>query len=99
MELLTIGSVVKVKGSIVQRMITGYLRAATDGRVFDYASVPYPVGMGDSASLLVFNADAVEEVLFEGYKDENYPQLKALFEYAVPIAQEKAKENVSLSLE
>ncbi len=91
MDVLTIGSVVAVKGRKEKRMITGYLRALPDGRVFDYASVPFPAGAGDPNAGLLFNAEAIEQLLFEGYRDEDYATLTALLEKARPEMERVSK--------
>lgn len=92
MDVLAIGSVVTLKGRKEKRMITGYLRVLPDGRVFDYASVPFPVGAGDPQSGVLFNADAIESVLFEGYREEDFPKVAEFLEKARPAVEKAAKE-------
>ena len=73
-------------------MITGYLRPLPDGRVFDYATVPFPGGAGDPKSGVLFNATAIESVVFEGYKDESLEKLGELLEHTRPLVIKAAEE-------
>lgn len=90
MEYLTIGSVVRVKGLTEKRMISGYLRVDPAGRVWDYAAVPYPLGVGDMP-VAMFNAGSIEEVLFTGYCDKDY----ALLQQVLASAKDEAARRIA----
>lgn len=92
MDVLSIGSVVALKGRKEKRMITGYLRTLPDGRVFDYASVPFPIGAGDPQSGVLFNAEAIETILFEGYHDEEFPKVADFLEKVRPVMEKAAQK-------
>lgn len=91
MELLALGSVVKVKGMKEKRVISGYLRPVSDGRVFDYSSVPFPTGLVNIEDLAVFNAEDVDEVVFSGLNDNNKEVVK-WFEAFKPVMEKKLGE-------
>lgn len=95
MGVLTVGSVVAVKERREKRMITGYLRSPGNGKVYDYASVPFPAGAGDPGSGLLFNANAIESVLFEGYKDELYEKLCEFLDNQRPEVEKVAAEQAA----
>ena len=70
-ELLPIGSVVILKEASKKAMIFGVkqINKATDIE-HDYLAVVYPEGnMGDGTQFF-FDHDAIEEVFFRGYEDE-----------------------------
>ena len=92
MEVLTVGSVVSVKGITEKRMITGYLRGMPGRNVFDYASVPFPIGAGDPTSSLLFNADAIEQVFFEGFKGDDYDKLVCFLQNARSEVEKRVAE-------
>ena len=89
MEFLTIGSVVTLKGHREKRMITGYLRVGSAGNIRQYASVPYPLGLGDMP-IVLFDEEAIEQVLFRGYQDEKYPVFQQVMERAKAEAERRA---------
>lgn len=70
-ELLPIGSVVILKEASKKAMIYGIkqINTATDIE-YDYIGVIYPEGnMGDGTQFF-FNHDAIEEIFFRGFEDE-----------------------------
>lgn len=70
-ELLPIGSVVILKEASKKAMIYGVKQINKANNVeYDYIGVVYPEGnMGDGTQFF-FNHEAIEEVFFRGYEDE-----------------------------
>ncbi len=70
-ELLPIGSVVLLKEGTKKAMIYGIKQVdkATETE-FDYLGVVYPEGNLGDGSQFFFNHDAVDEVCFRGFDDE-----------------------------
>ena len=78
--ILPIGSVVKIKNVEKPVMIFGYLQQSTTqpDEVVDYVAVPYPAGNVHLAMQLGFQMTDITEVLFEGYKTEEFRPMEAL---------------------
>ena len=70
-EYLPIGSVVLLKGGSKTVMIYGRKQiSAENGAEFDYVACLYPEGnISDDFSFL-FNIDDIDQVVFEGYRNE-----------------------------
>ncbi|MBR4981535.1 MAG: DUF4176 domain-containing protein [Lachnospiraceae bacterium] len=70
-ELLPIGSVVILKEASKKAMIYGVKQINKANNVeYDYIAVVYPEGnMGDGTQFF-FNHEAIDEVFFRGYEDE-----------------------------
>ena len=67
---LPIGSVVEVAGSDVPVFIAGHMQHEVDEDAYwDYSGFAYPLGNIGTGSNMVFNKDAIENVLFIGYQD------------------------------
>jgi hypothetical protein len=71
-KYLPIGSVVLLKGKSRKLMITGY-KSKTDSSdtVYDYNGILFPEGLMENTYAL-FNNDDIEEVFYEGLKNEEY---------------------------
>lgn len=72
-EFLPIGSVVIVKGSVKKVVVIarGMLSQVEDRKkYFDYGACLYPEGI-ISDSILYFQKEDVEEVIYRGYEDED----------------------------
>lgn len=67
--LLPIGSVVRLEGTDTLVMVIGF-KPESDGVEADYLGVVYPQGLVSDDAALVFDADAVAEVVFRGFWDE-----------------------------
>ncbi len=78
--ILPIGSVVKIKNVEKPVMIFGYLQqsSANPDEVVDYVGVPYPAGNVHMAMQMGFQMTDITEVLFEGYKTEEFRPMEAL---------------------
>lgn len=74
---LPIGSVVKLKNNNKSIMITGYysVEYTNDLEIYDYSGCAYPEGVMIKSSYCSFNQKDIKEVLFEGYKTEEYTKL------------------------
>ena len=72
LELLPIGSVVKLKDAEKPLMIFGIMQRVKHNdttETFEYIGVPYPVGFVDYRLTLGFNHEQISEVVFEGYRN------------------------------
>lgn len=81
-RLLPIGSVVLVKGSIKKLVIVARGLAAKENeglKIYDYGAVTYPEGLVGE-NLLNFDADSIEEVIYEGYSDKDEERMEANIE-------------------
>lgn len=68
-RLLPVGSVVRLRGTDALVMVMGF--APQMGEVeADYLGVAYPQGLVYGDAALAFDGDAVEEVVFRGYWDD-----------------------------
>ena len=58
-------------------MITGYysVEYANDLEIYDYSGCAYPEGVMIKSSYCSFNQKDIKEILFEGYKTEEYTKL------------------------
>ena len=74
---LPIGSVIKLKNNNKSIMITGYysVEYARDLEIYDYSGCAYPEGVMIKSSCCSFNQSDIKDVLFEGYKTEEYKTL------------------------
>ena len=61
-------------------MIAGYLPQREDGTVFDYFSVPFPLGMTDENRFVCFYHRAIAQVIAPGYDGPETQQLLDGFE-------------------
>ena len=72
--ILPIGSVVMLKGGKKPVMIFGYLQQSAyyGDDVVDYIGVPYPEGNINIAVQMGFQMTDIAEVLFEGYRTDDF---------------------------
>ena len=99
-EFLPIGSVVKLKGAQKNLMVTGYLSIIPETREeFDNCGCLWPIGYLDSKTLTLFNKDAIEKVIHEGYSDAEQKEFsQKLIELSKEI-EEKIKEEKNITKE
>jgi hypothetical protein len=99
-EFLPIGSVVKLKGAQKNLMVTGYLSIIPETREeFDYCGCLWPIGYLDSKTLTLFNKNAIEKVIHEGYSDAEQKEFsQKLIELSKEI-EEKMKEEKNITKE
>ncbi|SFB82516.1 DUF4176 domain-containing protein [Butyrivibrio sp. YAB3001] len=70
-DLLPIGSVVLLKEGTKKAMVFGVKQVDKASETeFDYIGVVYPEGNLGDGSQFFFNHDAIEEVFFRGYEDD-----------------------------
>ncbi len=74
---LPIGSVIKLKNNNKSIMITGYysVEYARDLEIYDYSGCAYPEGVMIKSSCCSFNQSDIKDILFEGYKTDEYKTL------------------------
>ena len=71
-NLIELGSIVKLKYSVMEFMIIGYYPIYEgNGKTYDYLCVSHVVGMLDNDSLIAINEEAIEEVVFHGFRNED----------------------------
>ena len=95
-RILPIGSVVLLEDTSQPFMIFGYLQESisTNKVLFDYIGVPYPMGNISIESQIGFQMTSIREVLFEGYKTEDFAPIEDLLKFAEirHLEEENAKE-------
>ena len=70
-NLLPIGSVVLLKGGNKRVMITGRIQVRTgEKRIYDYSACWYPEGILSPKEMFFFDHDAIEQLFFVGFQDE-----------------------------
>ena len=70
-ELLPIGSVVLLKDGEKRVMICGRIQAKEgEDTIYDYSACYYPEGILSSDSMIFFNRDAIQNIYFIGFQDE-----------------------------
>ena len=81
--ILPIGSVVRIKGIKKKIMIFGYLQKCWNSKVdhVDYVGIPYPEGNLGPQVQLGFQRTDIVEVLFEGYRTEEFEPWRELLVY------------------
>jgi len=101
--MLTIGSVVLLKGGEQKLMIIGrkpVLEKNNDEKVYmDYVGCVYPIGILED-EVYYFNEDDIKEVIFEGYQGEEETEVRHFieeWEQLTPIR--KGKVNSELLIE
>ena len=82
-ELLPIGSVVKKKKGKKKIMIIGVKQTnLVTNTVYDYLAIPYPEGFVNQDCMFFVNHEAIEEVYFRGYENEERAEfIKKLADY------------------
>ncbi len=94
-KLLPIGTIVRMeKESKFLFMIVGYMPRNNEGEMRDYAAVRYPMGVFDSRVFFFFNHKDIEEVVYQGFENEDY---HALMEIVMGLKAEKEKNINNLS--
>lgn len=80
-KLFPIGSVVKLKDFANRVMIIGHLqKQAKTNEIWDYAAVPFPMGLLDPEKFILFNHEKIELLSFIGLQDsEGLDYMKFLY--------------------
>ena len=99
MSLYPIGTVVKLKESDIELVISGYKRKEPEsGIIYDYIGVHAQYGMSLDSHIIFFNEDHIEYLIFNGYmdKDGDYSKFRdsflSAFPESRPVVLEKVKE-------
>lgn len=94
-SLLPIGSIVKIKGIKKPIMIFGFLQKSgvSSVNVVDYVGVPYPEGNIGAYSQIGFQREDIEELIFEGYRSEDFQPYRDLFDKYGRIKENEKNEN------
>lgn len=70
-KLCTIGTAVRLENNPMEYTIIGYYPQDEESKeLFDYLAVNASFGFSIEPDVLMFNRDKIEEVVFEGYRDE-----------------------------
>lgn len=80
-KILPLGSVVYLKNSKDKVLVIcrGAIYGEDDKEeYFDYLGCHYPSGL-DKEQTIFFNEESIDEILFEGYIDENEERLASLY--------------------
>ena len=78
-KFLPIGSVCRLKGATKNVMITGFCVVKNDGSdqtVYDYLGCMYPQGIFSSEYNFMFNHEEIEEILHEGFVNDEEREFK-----------------------
>lgn len=83
-RILPIGSVVLLENGTKPVMIFGYLQSALEDETdtVDYIGVPYPEGNMNALTQFGFQMTSIREVLFEGYRTEEFKPWEELLKVA-----------------
>lgn len=96
-RILPIGSIVRVKDTEKELMITGILQKVSilgrPEKHFDYVGVVYPEGHMGKISNIGFNHDDIENVIFYGYTDEKRDAFLGVIEGIFKDLEAKEKQN------
>ena len=83
-ELLPIGSVVLLKGGEKKVMIYGRKQLKKDTEtIYDYIGCLYPEGNINEKFTYLFNHANINEVLHEGYRDEEEEKIQQVIQEAI----------------
>lgn len=81
-NVLPIGTIVLLKGSVTKVMVTGFKQISSKEKniIRDYSGVIYPVGNLGSNSLLMFDHEDIQDIIFTGYKNSEFDEMIAALE-------------------
>lgn len=91
-----IGTVCKLKNGQKYVMITGFCPIVPNGskqKTYDYCGCMYPEGVVSSEVNLVFNNEQVEQIIFEGFRNDEEKVFKVRLQEIV----QKKYENVQFN--
>ena len=80
-KLFSIGSIVKIKDFEKRVLIVGFRGVDDSERIYDYIGFVYPYGFLDRQNVILFDNDAILDIINLGYKtieDEEFK--KSLYE-------------------
>ena len=89
-KMLTLGSIVTVKGKEHKYMIISRIISNKYNNLFDYYGCLYPEGNTTAENNIFFNNDEIIDIYFHGYEDEKEIQRnKELIKYKNSISENK----------
>ena len=91
-KYLPIGTIIRLKKGQKKLMIVGFAQVYLKDKneIYDYMGCVYPEGMINIKNFYFFNHKDIEEVFYEGYKDE---EGKAFNE---KLKQTETKKNIEM---
>lgn len=95
-KLLPVGSVVQLQNGKKKIVIIGILptKMIEEAQItYDYIGVPYPEGFLGFDSVLLFFHSSIEQVIFEGYDNQERKQFLQIVQRAVKNADETGSLN------
>ncbi len=71
-KYLPIGTIIRLKKGQKKLMIVGFAQVylKDKNKIYDYMGCVYPEGMINIKNFYFFNHQDIEEIFYEGYKDE-----------------------------
>lgn len=93
-KLLPLGTIVYLKEATAKLMIVGRGAAFNDGdeqKISDYIAVVYPNGI-DPEDALFFNHEDIDEVVFEGYSDDEEERYLKVYDEWKAQSNETSKD-------
>lgn len=98
-KLLPLGSVLSLNDDKDKLMLVAYKAKSPDNdRIFDYAGVRFPEGLMEDYYIL-FDSNAVSEVFFEGYNNEELEEYGDKVSYLSSADSSNSLQNYSSSKE
>ena len=80
-NFLSLGSVVKVRGTDQLLMIYGRLqKSASTGAIYDYLACEYPSGSNNPSQGYLFNDEDIQEIFYIGFQDVDEFNYKLVLE-------------------
>ena len=81
-KLFPIGTVLSVEGVPTRVMVIGHLQQQKNSeKIWDYAAVPFPIGLLSPDEFVLFNHDKINLLYFIGLQDkEGLEYMKALYD-------------------
>lgn len=80
-NILPIGTIVLIhKIPSMKFMIVGYFPTNKSGERKDYTAIRYPMGAYDNRLFFFFDEEDISELIYEGYKDNEYEIMRDFIE-------------------
>lgn len=80
-QLYPLGSIVRLKKGMKRIMICGRLQIRnSDQKLFDYSACLYPEGILKPDEMFLFQHDDIDEVIFQGFEDDDETKMKQYME-------------------
>lgn len=80
-QLYPLGSIVRLKKGMKRIMICGRLQVRnSDQKLFDYSACLYPEGILNPEEMFLFQHEDIDELVFQGYEDDDEVKIKQYIE-------------------